>query len=51
MLVEAFAGPHWRHLYAVALEAGYRFLSFGDCMLLGRDGAGVEDRVDRGVTA
>ena len=44
VLVEAFAGPHWRDLYAAALEAGYRFLSFGDCMLLGRDGAGVEDR-------
>ncbi|HAS11999.1 MAG TPA: tRNA preQ1(34) S-adenosylmethionine ribosyltransferase-isomerase QueA [Acidimicrobiaceae bacterium] len=51
VLVEAFAGPHWRDLYATALAEGYRFLSFGDCMLLGRDGAGVEDRTDRGVTA
>ncbi len=41
VLVEAFAGPHWRELYAAALAAGYRFLSFGDCMLLGRDGVGV----------
>lgn len=41
VLVEAFAGPHWRELYEVALAEGYRFLSFGDCMLLGRDGAGV----------
>jgi S-adenosylmethionine:tRNA ribosyltransferase-isomerase len=41
VLVEAFAGPHWRELYAAALAEGYRFLSFGDCMLLGRDGAGV----------
>jgi S-adenosylmethionine:tRNA ribosyltransferase-isomerase len=41
VLVEAFAGPHWRDLYATALHEGYRFLSFGDCMLLGRDGAGV----------
>lgn len=41
VLVEAFAGPHWRDLYATALADGYRFLSFGDCMLLGRDGAGV----------
>jgi S-adenosylmethionine:tRNA ribosyltransferase-isomerase len=48
VLVEAFVGPHWRDLYAAALEAGYRFLSFGDCMLLGRDGAGV---ADRGVAA
>jgi len=42
VLVEAFAGPHWRDLYDVALRDGYRFLSFGDCMLLGRAGAGVE---------
>jgi S-adenosylmethionine:tRNA ribosyltransferase-isomerase len=41
VLVEAFAGPHWRDLYATALDEGYRFLSFGDCMLLGRGGAGV----------
>lgn len=41
VLVEAFAGRHWRDLYAAALAEGYRFLSFGDCMLLGRAGAGV----------
>jgi S-adenosylmethionine:tRNA ribosyltransferase-isomerase len=41
VLIEAFAGPHWRQLYAAALAEGYRFLSFGDAMLLGRDGAGV----------
>ncbi len=41
VLIEAFAGPHWRELYAVALAEGYRFLSFGDAMLLGRDGQGV----------
>ena len=34
VLVEAFIGPRWRHLYAEALERGYRFLSFGDAMLL-----------------
>lgn len=45
VLVEAFAGPHWRDLYDAALTEGYRFLSFGDCMLLGRDGAGVQDPV------
>ena len=33
-LVEAFVGPRWRDLYAVALAEGYRFLSFGDAMLL-----------------
>ncbi len=41
VLVEAFAGPHWRDLYADALDQGYRFLSFGDAMLLGRDGHGI----------
>jgi S-adenosylmethionine:tRNA ribosyltransferase-isomerase len=33
-LVDAFVGPRWRDLYAVALADGYRFLSFGDAMLL-----------------
>jgi len=36
LLVEAFAGPRWRALYRQALDGGYRFLSFGDAMLLGR---------------
>lgn len=36
VLVEAFAGPRWRSLYQLALEKRYRFLSFGDAMLLGR---------------
>ena len=36
LLVEAFVGPRWRDLYAVALAEGYRFLSFGDAMLLER---------------
>lgn len=35
-LVESFVGPRWRGLYDVALAEGYRFLSFGDCMLLRR---------------
>jgi S-adenosylmethionine:tRNA ribosyltransferase-isomerase len=34
VLVDAFAGPRWRDLYAAALAAGYRFLSFGDAMLV-----------------
>lgn len=38
VLVEAFVGPGWRDLYATALAQGYRFLSFGDAMLLARDG-------------
>ena len=36
MLVEAVIGPRWRDLYDVALAEGYRFLSFGDAMLLDR---------------
>jgi S-adenosylmethionine:tRNA ribosyltransferase-isomerase len=35
VLVDAFIGPRWRELYATALAEGYRFLSFGDAMLLG----------------
>jgi S-adenosylmethionine:tRNA ribosyltransferase-isomerase len=36
MMIEAFVGPRWRRLYAEAAAAGYRFLSFGDAMLLDR---------------
>ncbi|MCU1344015.1 MAG: queA, partial [Acidimicrobiia bacterium] len=36
LLVDAFVGPRWRELYATALAEGYRFLSFGDAMLLDR---------------
>jgi S-adenosylmethionine:tRNA ribosyltransferase-isomerase len=36
LLLEAFAGPRWRDIYATALAAGYRFLSFGDAMIVGR---------------
>jgi len=35
-MIEAFIGPSWRDLYATALDRGYRFLSFGDAMLLER---------------
>jgi S-adenosylmethionine:tRNA ribosyltransferase-isomerase len=35
-LVDAFIGPRWRTLYATALAEGYRFLSFGDAMLIDR---------------
>jgi S-adenosylmethionine:tRNA ribosyltransferase-isomerase len=38
LLVEAFCGAEWRDLYATALDHGYRFLSFGDAMLVGRSG-------------
>jgi S-adenosylmethionine:tRNA ribosyltransferase-isomerase len=43
-LVQAFVGPRWRDLYAGALDRGYRFLSFGDAMLLGR--AGLLERAE-----
>ena len=36
MMIDAFVGPRWRDLYATALAEGYRFLSFGDAMLLDR---------------
>ena len=36
VMLDAFAGPRWRALYEVALRNGYRFLSFGDAMIVGR---------------
>lgn len=36
VLVDAFVGPSWRQIYRDALDQGYRFLSFGDAMLLDR---------------
>ncbi len=36
MMIDAFAGPGWRELYAEAIQREYRFLSFGDAMLLER---------------
>jgi S-adenosylmethionine:tRNA ribosyltransferase-isomerase len=36
VLVEAFVGPRWRQLYETALAEGYRFLSFGDAMIVAR---------------
>jgi len=36
MMIDAFVGTRWRRLYATALAEGYRFLSFGDAMLLDR---------------
>ena len=38
VLLAAFCGDRWRDLYATALAEGYRFLSFGDAMLVGRAG-------------
>ncbi len=40
VLLAAFLGErHWRRVYDHALARGYRFLSFGDCMLCWRAGA------------
>jgi S-adenosylmethionine:tRNA ribosyltransferase-isomerase len=36
VLLEAFVGPRWRELYDHARRSGYRFLSFGDAMLVAR---------------
>ena len=38
-MLAAFAGERWRDLYAVARDEGYRFLSFGDAMIVDRSGA------------
>ncbi|MGH9305747.1 MAG: tRNA preQ1(34) S-adenosylmethionine ribosyltransferase-isomerase QueA [Acidimicrobiales bacterium] len=40
MMLDAFCGGRWRHLYRTAQEEGYRFLSFGDAMLVARSEAG-----------
>ncbi len=40
LLVDAFCGERWRTLYDLALAEGYRFLSFGDAMLVSRTTAG-----------
>jgi S-adenosylmethionine:tRNA ribosyltransferase-isomerase len=36
VMIDAFVGPRWRELYDIALHDHYRFLSFGDAMLLQR---------------
>ena len=36
MMIDAFVGSRWRTLYEAALGEEYRFLSFGDAMLLDR---------------
>lgn len=45
VLLSAFAGDErWRRLYEVALAEQYRFLSFGDAMLVSRAGPGLISR-------
>jgi S-adenosylmethionine:tRNA ribosyltransferase-isomerase len=36
MMIDAFVDDRWRRLYDIALAEQYRFLSFGDAMLLDR---------------
>lgn len=36
VMVDAFVGERWRSIYEMARAEGYRFLSFGDAMLLHR---------------
>ena len=36
LMVESFIGTQWRSLYEVAIAEQYRFLSFGDAMLIAR---------------
>jgi S-adenosylmethionine:tRNA ribosyltransferase-isomerase len=36
LMIDAFIGPRWRTLYDTAIAEDYRFLSFGDAMLLDR---------------
>lgn len=36
MMIDAFVGERWKRLYDEALAGDYRFLSFGDAMLLDR---------------
>lgn len=36
MMIDAFVGPVWREIYQEAIDRRYRFLSFGDAMLLDR---------------
>jgi len=38
VMIDSFVGPRWRALYEIALASDYRFLSFGDAMLLQRSG-------------
>ncbi len=40
LLIDAFTRGLWRRIYAEALTREYRFLSFGDAMLLDRHSAG-----------
>ena len=40
LMIDSFIGPRWRDMYAEAIREKYRFLSFGDAMLLDRHAGG-----------
>ena len=46
LMINAFIGEAWRDLYAEAVRERYRFLSFGDAMLLGRTATKVSPSSD-----
>lgn len=49
-MIEAFVGQRWRYLYQCAIERRYRFLSFGDAMLLTRAAISAQSGAsDQGV--
>ncbi len=48
-MIQAFVGPRWRDLYRTAVEERYRFLSFGDAMLLSRAGDATRTRATERV--
>ena len=44
VMLDAFIGDRWRDLYRAALREGYRFLSFGDAMLVSREPVSKRER-------
>ncbi len=41
LLLDAFVGSDWREMYDIAIEERYRFLSFGDAMLVAREKSNI----------
>lgn len=48
VMLAAFAGPRWREIYDQALAEHYRFLSFGDAMIVGRAPADLSGTTSEG---
>ena len=42
LMIDSFIGDRWRRLYSEAVAEKYRFLSFGDAMLLDRHAKGSD---------